>query len=619
MIGLSREGVNREKKRVYHRQRERRVNPHHVKLLKKAQALERAGKSLEASIAYKTFLDQEPRHPDGWSDLAGQLIRVGQFDEAQSACDASLALDPNHLSARINLGIILMRKDRLGESERHLRQVLEAAPRRMDAQLFLAECLLNRKNLDDAEQVLNAVQPGGSSAGSYAPLKHLHAELWAILGLALLELQRFSRAEEACRAALRIEPSNLRAKANQGSIQMAQGRLLEAERQFRLLVSEHPSDANARLLLITCLARKGDLRLADQEVEVVLQLEPNNSVVHKSLAGIYYTLGRWDDYRAEITRYRKIDPTSAYLDYEESFADLIFGDMRQGWQRFEARLKIQKELRLNRRSFEQPAWRGETFEGKTILLWAEQGLGDTLMFLRYVPLVKAMGGRVIVEAQPPLLDVAATCPGADIIIPKGAPWVPFDLQASLMSLPYLFRTELATVPAEVPYLGVPKEVPHRQALQACLDQAGDGTRIGLVWAGSPGHGRDFERSLPVAFLEPLATLPGVAWFGFQVGNQDVPPLPGLTPLAPLFENFTDTAYALNAMDLLITVDTSVAHLAGAMGIPTFLLLSYQPDYRWMLARSDSPWYPTMRLYRQPAYGDWESVIRQVIADLTQDA
>ena len=232
------------------------MNPHHVKLLQKAQALERSGRTLDASNAYRAFLRQVPEHPDGWSDLAGQLIKLSRLEEAQEASESALALDPGHLSARINLGIILMRKERLAESERHLRQVLEAAPKRMDAQLFLAECLLNRKNLDGAEQILNAVQPGGPSAGSYAPLKHLHAELWAILGLALLEVQRFSRAEEACRVALRIEPSNLRAKANVGSIHMAQGRLVEAEGQFRQLLSEHPSDANARLLLITCLARK---------------------------------------------------------------------------------------------------------------------------------------------------------------------------------------------------------------------------------------------------------------------------------------------------------------------------------------------------------------------------
>ncbi len=595
------------------------MHGNHLQLLKKAQALDLAGKALEASIAYEAFLKREPKHADAWSDLAGQLLKLGHFDRAQAAGEASLALNPNQLSARINLGIILMRTDRLEEAERQLRSVLISDPHRTDAHLFLAECLLNRKDLEGARQVLAAIPPDGHADRSYPLLRPKHAELWAILGLALLEVQQFVEAGRACQAALLLEPSNLRAKANLGSIHMAQGQLDEAERQFRSLLADHPSDENARLLLITCLARQGAWPLAEREIEKVLQQEPDNFIVHKSLTGTYYTLGRWEDYRAEIARFRTLDPTSAYLDYEESFVDLLFGDMRQGWQRFEARLKIQKELRLNRRTFKQPAWRGEPFPGKTLLLWAEQGLGDTLMFLRYVPLVKALGGRVLVEAQPPLLEVAATCPGADILIPKGAPWVPFDLQASLMSLPSIFCTELSSIPAEVPYLSVPEEVPHRQELQECLDQAGESTRVGLVWAGSPGHGRDFERSLPVSTLAPLAQLPGVAWFSFQVGREEVPPLPNLTSLSPLFENFADTAYALSAMDLLITVDTSMAHLAGAMGIPTLLLLSFQPDYRWMLERDDSPWYPTLRLYRQASYGDWESVLRRLVADLTQEA
>ena len=215
--------------------------------------------------------------------------------------------------------------------------------------------------------------------------------------------------------------------------------------------------------------------------------------------------------------------------------------------------------------------------------------------------------------------MAATCKGVDFVIPKGAPLPPFDLQSSLLSLPRIFRTELGTIPAEVPYLDVPGEVPHRQAILECLTLAQEHTRIGLVWAGTPGHGRDFERSLPATSLAPLAALPGVSWFSFQLGRQEVPPLPDLTSLAPLLRNFSDTAYGLSGMDLLITVDTSVAHLAGALGIPTLLLLSFQPDFRWMLDRDDSPWYPTLRLYRQPAYGDWGAVVQQVVDDLTQDA
>ena len=295
----------------------------------------------------------------------------------------------------------------------------------------------------------------------------------------------------------------------------------------------------------------------------------------------------------------------------------MFGNMPVGWERYEARLKVPGELRLQERGFAQPAWQGEPFHGKTLLLWAEQGLGDALMFIRYLPLVKALGGRVFLETWPTLMGVAATCAGVDSLVPKGAPAPQFDLQASLLSLPWIFRTDLSSIPAEVPYLNVPDDVPHRQPLLERLASASESTRIGLVWAGSPGHVRDFERSVPVAALAPLAALSGVTWFSFQLGKLEIPLLPNLISLAPFLKNFSDTAYALSGMDLLITVDTAVAHLAGALGIPTLLLLSFQPDFRWLLDRNDSPWYPTVRLYRQSAYGDWGSVIQQVLQELTE--
>jgi len=594
------------------------VNPNHRKLLTKAQVLDRSGKHLEASVAYREFLKREPKHADAWADYAGQLLTLGQLDEAQKACSTALEQDPQNLSARINLGVVLMRLDRLDEAESQLRSVVHEDARRMDAQLFLAECLLNKKDLGNVRTVLDGVNQPGAMSGRYSVLRSHHAELWAILGLALLEVQQFGKAEDACNAALQIDAHNLRAKANLGSIQMAQGHLDAAEGLFRRLVAEHPREELARLLLITCLARKGELDTADQEIAKVIQQKPDSFVVHMSVAGTYYSIGRWTDYTAEIERFRKIDHTLAYLDFEQSFVDLLFGDMLQGWERYEARLRVPKELKPNR-SFSQPTWNGEPFAGKTLLLWAEQGFGDTLMFLRYLPLVKALGGQVILETQPALVAVAATCPGADLILAKDAPLPPFDQQASLMSLPWLFRTELASIPAQIPYLDIPGEVPHRQAIQGLLASAQESTRIGLVWAGSPGHKRDVERSVPAASLAPLADLPGVTWFSFQLGRPEIPPLPNLISLAPMLKNFSDTAYALSGMDLVITVDTSVAHLAGALGIPTLLLLSFQPDFRWMLDRDDSPWYPTMRLYRQPAYGDWGAVIRQVVTDLTQDA
>jgi len=215
--------------------------------------------------------------------------------------------------------------------------------------------------------------------------------------------------------------------------------------------------------------------------------------------------------------------------------------------------------------------------------------------------------------------VAATCPGVDQVIPYGEPLPPFDLQASLMSLPAILGTTLEGIPAAIPYLDVPAQVPNREPIARILAATHGLPRLGLVWAGNASNPYDPLRSIPAAALAPLAALPGVAWHSFQPGLATPPPFERIIPLGPLLSTFSDTAYALSAMDLVVTVDTAVAHLAGALGIPTFLLLPFQPDFRWLQERDDSPWYPTLRLYRQPAYGNWEPVIQQVVADLTQES
>jgi tetratricopeptide (TPR) repeat protein len=594
------------------------MNPKHLKLLQTAQKLDLAGKTQEAATAYKEFLDREPGHADTWSDYAGKLLLLGKPMEAKEACATALAIDPHHAPAKINQGSLLLRQGRSDDAEIEFRSVLMAEPQRMDARLFLAQCLLNKHDLEKARLVLEEANRLWTANGRYSGLRSNFAELWAIFSTALREKQQLDQAGDACATALHLDPLNFRARANLGSVRMMQGKLDEADVHFRRLVADHPDDEKARLLWITCLTWQGDSVSAHREITTVVQREPKSFLVHKSVMGPFYSLGLWSEYRAEIERFRKVDPTSAYVDYEESFVDLLSGNMRRGWERFEARLKVPKDLRPQR-SFDEAAWNGEPFAGKTLLVWAEQGFGDTFMFVRYLPLVKALGGQVLFETQPALLDVAATCKGVDLVLPQGSPLPPFDLHISLMSLPWIFRTDLTSIPDAVPYLAVPKTVPHRQELLEQLVVGQEGTRIGLVWAGSPNHARDIERSLSGAALAPLEALPGVAWFSLQVGRQDLPPLPGLVPLEPLLQSFSDTAFALDNMDLLITVDTSVAHLAGALGIPTLLLLTHQPDYRWMLDRQDSPWYPTMRLYRQPAYGDWGSVVQQMLIDLTQGA
>jgi hypothetical protein len=300
-------------------------------------------------------------------------------------------------------------------------------------------------------------------------------------------------------------------------------------------------------------------------------------------------------------------------DYEEACMRLLYGEFGPGWRLYEARRKV-PGLVDPVRAFPQPAWDGTPFPGRTLLLHWEQGFGDTLMFLRYASRAKALGGRVLLLAQRELADLAGTCAGIDQVLAEGADLPPFDLQASLLSLPALLGTTLESIPAEVPYLDVPGRVPNRGSLAEVLAASAGQVRVGLAWSGRPTHKRDAERSLDPALLAPLAELPGVAWHSFQ---RDDPrrPLPGMVSLGPLLSSFSDTAYALSGMDLVVSVDTALVHLAGALGVPALVLLPFGPDFRWLLHRADSPWYPTLRLYRQPLPGDWGSVLAAVCRDL----
>jgi hypothetical protein len=336
---------------------------------------------------------------------------------------------------------------------------------------------------------------------------------------------------------------------------------------------------------------------------------------HQALIQRLYEQGRWADYDAEVDRFEAANPGSPFAEYERGYLNLLRGRMGVGWRQWEARLRVPGFIPREKR-FPQPRWTGGSFAGKTLLVVFEQGFGDTLMLARYLPQVKALGGRVLLLVQPQFAYLMTTLDGVDEIVPFGHPIPAFDLHASLFSLPAIFGTDLDSVPADVPYLGIPRAVPGRQDVAQALAPSHGRVRVGVAWGGNPAHPRDAQRSVPVDLLEPLAALPGVAWHSFQLGREEQPPLPEAVSLAPLLKTFSDTAYALSGMDLVITVDTALAHLAGALGIPVLLLVTWAPDFRWMLDRDDSPWYPTMRIYRQPESGAWAPAIQRLAADLT---
>lgn len=300
--------------------------------------------------------------------------------------------------------------------------------------------------------------------------------------------------------------------------------------------------------------------------------------------------------------------------WDHSYETLVRGDWPRGWEEYEARLEV-PGLIQPQRNFRTPRWDGSPFPGRTLLLHYEQGLGDTLMFVRYASRVKALGGTVLLAAQAALADLVATCPGLDGVIPKGTPPPPFDIHFPLMSLPWLFRTTVDTIPAEVPYLDLPPRIPNRERLSERLERGREGLRIGLSWQGSASHPRDRERSFPASTFAPFASLPHASFFSFQREAEAELPFPGVEDLGPLLSDFSDSAFAVREMDLIVTVDTALAHLAGALGVPVFLLVTHRPDWRWMEGRTDSPWYPTMRIYRQPRPGVWTPVIESILADL----
>lgn len=394
---------------------------------------------------------------------------------------------------------------------------------------------------------------------------------------------------------------------------MRLNRLAEVEEELRAQVAETPHHVEARLGLAMCLMMKEQFNDARSELERALEQEPENHSIRNLLGEVFLQQGDWPAIRREMER--RLNRYSGITGhYERACLKLRFGDMPQGWLEYESRWEI-PAFSESEQHYPQPRWKGEPFAGKTLLLFWEQGFGDTLMFVRYVSRAKALGGRVLLAAQAQLADLVATCPGVDEVIPHGSPLPPFDLQCPLLSLPAVFRTDLASIPAEIPYLDVPKRVPNRGNLGLALAPSEGKIRVGLAWAGSSLFKNQAKRSIPAEALAPLEGIPDVAWFSFQVGSQGELPFPGIVSLEPFLGNFSDTAYALSAMDLLITVDTAVAHLAGAMGIPTMLLLAAIPDFRWLMGRDDSPWYPNMRLYRQTRLGDWECVIRRLLADV----
>jgi hypothetical protein len=324
-------------------------------------------------------------------------------------------------------------------------------------------------------------------------------------------------------------------------------------------------------------------------------------------------LGRDQDALANYQRALAVRPDYADAHYAESFVRLRLGDFRAGFVKYEWRWR-RSELASYRRDLGKPLWLGEaSLAGKTILLHAEQGFGDTIHFARYAPLVAQQGATVILEVQPALKELLA--PLAGTIIGRGEKLPAFDCHCPLLSLPLAFRTDLDTIPARGPYIAAATD-----RVASWRSRISPGRAVGIVWCGNPSFRNERNRSMSFADVAPLLRTPGI---NFVSLNPGLPPdqvaalaeLPNVTHVAADFRDFADTAAVIENLGLVVTTDTATAHLAGAMGKPVWIMLSCGPDWRWLMGRDDCPWYPTARLFRQPKPGDWSSVVDRLRAEI----
>jgi Tfp pilus assembly protein PilF len=444
----------------------------------------------------------------------------------------------------------------------------------------------------------------------------------AMLAIALrhFEADRFGEAESACRAILSRAPNDFWTLRLLGGVYSKQGNPAEATQALRTALVSGPPDEAAVVAVMNELAAE---LLEQQHHDAALECyrlaagrKPDDAATRQNHGTALVRMNRHADALVQYRIARKLMPESAELRFIEGATRIALGDWPAGWDLLEARLSTPHLLQLNPFAQSLPRWDGNTdIRGKTILLQAEQGLGDVLQFVRYAPLVAARGARVVVRVQPQLSKLLADLPGADSVTTIHDQPAGIDTQCVLMSLPSLFRTTVDTVPAQIPYLRLAPE--YRMLWEALLGPRSR-RRIGFVWSGRHGHMP--LRSMPLAALAPLLARQDCEFHVLQkeIAAADRAWLaahPAIVDHSDQLRDFTDTAAIASLMDLVLTVDTSVAHMAGALGLPVWIMLPFSADSRWMIGRSNTPWYPTARLFRQKRLGDWDGVVAQVLRDV----
>lgn len=490
---------------------------------------------------------------------------------------------------------------RTAEAEGLCRQVLKGLPDSCEALALLGLLACRASQYDRAIQLLNrAIAIDGTVA-----------ECHCNLGFALNARGDFDLAIAAHQRAIELQPNRAELYANLGAALASARRWDEAIAAYASAIRLKPDFADAHYNLANALRAVGQLDEAIAAYQEAIRCNPNCAEAHSNLGVVLRSQGRLNEAIASYDKAIELMPDRPEPHWNRAVTLLLAGNYARGWAAYEWRHRQPWAKPI---SFTQARWKGEDLTGRSILLYAEQGLGDTIQFARFVPLVAARGATVILACQPELRELMRDLAGVRQVVTTGDSLAHFELQCPLMSVPGILGTRVESIPNQVPYLA-----PDRHLVEAWSSRLQGGTgrlRVGLAWAGRPEHQSDRQRSIPLADLAPLAGAPSTTFYSLQRGMAarqilDAPQGLRLIDVTSELTTFAETAALIHHLDLVISVDTAVAHLAAAMGKPVWLLVPLIPDWRWMLKRSDSPWYPTMRLFRQERFGQWGVPVTRV--------
>ena len=611
-------------------------------LLEAARQHLRAGDLATAERFCRQAVQAQPRDADAWRLLGDTLRSRGNFTEAIDAYRHALQLRPDAAETHHGLGLALAAQGQRAPAIAHLREAMRLRPEDAEALAQLGVALAESGQRGEAiacfEQALRrhpesatthnnlgiALAQEGRLTEAVASLERAlqvqpeYAETCYNLASVLQQLGRRDAAITRFQQCLRLQPNHAGACNNLGLA------LTEAKRPHEaIIVLQHavrlrPDMKEAHNNLGLACTDLGRFAEAEASFQQALRLDSRYAEAHSNLGSAYKEQGRLEEALACYDMALRLTPDAISTQYNRSLALLQQGDYERGWLAYEWRWRRPP---TPPRPFMQPRWDGAPRPEQTILLWSEQGLGDTIQFVRYAALVKERVKKVVLECPPPLVALLSSCPGVDQVVAEGEPLPAFDVQAPLLSLPALCGSTLSTVAAQVPYL---QADPARVASWRARLAAETGFRVGVVWQGNPRHGWDRHRSLPLSCLEPLARIAGVRLVSLQKG-------PGQEQIAEVARRFAvldlggeldesggafvDTAAVMQSLDLVVTVDTAAAHVAGALGVPVWLALAAIADWRWLRQRDDTPWYPSMRLFRQERLGDWKTVFTRMAEEL----